>query len=461
MKRLVALLLVLALSVCLFTACAQSTTETTAPAPETTPASSETTTEAAPADEQTTEAVSGAPDFTGTTVNALIFKSLDTDYIIETLAPRLKAETGIELVVNQVPYEEVRAAQLADANGAQQYDIINPCTEWSYEYRQFSAPIDEYIGKEGYPDIERDDLIDFVFQGFNPTGETYFIPYQPDTRVFFFREDLLAEEGLEVPQTWDELLEAAKRLTKDTDGDGKIDQYGFVFSAQRGWNLTLVWVPFMFSAGGELFDGTQPVFNSQAGLDAINFLKELKQYCPPDLDAYGEYEVNAAAVNGTAAMGVSASSITPEIEAETSPVKGLMGTAEFPVQTAGFTPKYSAGMGGWAFGVSNYSKVKDAAAYTLMWLTSKDIVTEMEIHGRMHASRYSEASNEELLAVNPHVSTIVDVLAKSKIFYEGVEGAAIGELVNLRISQAVSGEMDAQEALDLAAQECSEYLANN
>ena len=450
MKKIMALFLVLVMSLGMFAGCGASEPEAPATA-EKVPAA-----EAAP--EAKGEQEKALP-FEGTTVNALIFKSLDTDYIIETLAPRLKEETGIELVVNQVPYEEVRATQLADANGAKQYDIINPCTEWSYEYRQFSAPIDEYIGKEGYPDIKEDDLIDFVYNGFNPTGEKYFIPYQPDTRVFFFNKELLAEEGLEVPTTWDELLEAAKRLTKDTNGDGEIDQYGFVFSAQRGWNLTLAWVPFMFSAGGELFDGTTPVFNSEAGVEAINFLRELKQYCPPDLDAYGEYEVNSAAVNGTAAMGVSASSITPEVEAASSLVKGKMGTAAFPVKIAGQEPKYSAGMGGWALGVSDYSKVKDAAAYTVMWLTSQEIVTEMEINGRMHASRYSQAENKDLLAVNPHVTTIVDVLAKSKIFYEGVEGAALGELVNLRVSQAVSGEMEVQEALDLAAKECSDYLA--
>lgn len=461
MKKYLALFLVCVLFACGAFGCgapaASSSSETPAPASEA-PASSP----APDAAEEAAPAESGKLDFGGATVNALIFKSSDTDYIIETLAPRLKEEANINLVVNQVPYEEVRAAQLADANGAKQYDIINPCTEWSYEYNGFAAPIDEYIGKEGYPDLEEADLIPFVYEAFNPSGQKYFIPYQPDTRVFFYREDLLKAEGLSVPTTWDELLSTAEKMTKDTNGDGSADQYGFVYSAARGWNLTLVWVPFLFSNGGELFDANNtPVFNSQQGVEAINFLRELKKFGPPDLDAYGEYEVNAAAVNGTAVMGVSASSITPEIEAADSAVKGLMKTAMFPVKDAAVTPKYSAGMGGWAFGVSNYSKQIDAAAYTVMWLTSKDVVTEMEINGRMHASRLSQATNNELLTVNPHVSTIVDVLAKSKIFYEGPQGAAIGELINLRVSQAVSGEMEPQAALDLAVEEVTQYLAEN
>lgn len=400
-------------------------------------------------------------DFGGVTVNALIFKSLDSDYIVEKLAPRLKDEVNINLVVNQVPYEEIRATQLTDAFGAKQYDIINPCTEWSYEYRGFAAPIDSYIGKEGYPDIEEDDLIQFVYKGFNPTGEKFFIPYQPDTRVFFYREDLLKAEGLSVPTTWDELLTVAEKLTKDTDGDGKIDQYGFCYSAARGWILTLVWVPFLFSAGGDLFDGETPVFNSQAGVDAIDYLIKLKACCPPDIDVYGEYEVNGAAVNGTVAMGVSASAITPEIEADSSPVKGKIKTVAFPVKDASITPKYSAGMGGWALGITNYSKNQDAAAYSLMWLTSKEISTELETNGRLHPARYSQANSADFIAKNPHVKTIIDILNKSKIFFEGPEGAAIGELVNLRIAQAISGEMGAKDALDLAAKEVTDYLAEN
>lgn len=398
-------------------------------------------------------------DFGGTTVNALIFKSLDTDYIIENLAPRLKEEANINLVVNQVPYEEVRSTMLTDANGAQQYDIINPCTEWVYEYREFATPITEYIGKAGYPDMELDDFIQYVWKGFNPGEDVFFLPYQPDTRVFFWREDLLEAEGLSVPTTWDELKDVAAKLTKDTDGDGNIDQYGFCFSGARGWNLLLTWVPFTYSAGGNIFDGQTPVFNSQAGIDALNLLIDMKQYCPPDVEAYGEYEVIAAAQNGSVAMGVSATSICAEIEAESSPVKGLIKSGSFPKQAAETEPQYSAAMGGWAFGVSQYSKNKDAAAYAAMWLTNREHSTEMEINGRMHAARISMAGNEELLAKNPHVPGIIEVLNKSKIWFEGVQGAALGELMNVRINEAITESVTPEEALKTAEQEVNDYLA--
>jgi multiple sugar transport system substrate-binding protein len=396
--------------------------------------------------------------FAGTVVNALIFTSLDTEYIINVLAPQLKAETGIELRVDQVPYEDIRARQLADATGAKRYDIINPCTEWSYEYAQFATPLTKYIGGPGYPDVEINDMIPYVWKEFNGGSDVYWFPYQPDTRIFFYRTDLLSAAGLSEPRTWTDVLNVARALTKDTNGDGRIDQYGFGFPARRGWNLTLAWAPLLFAAGGELFDANdQPVFNGQAGVDAINFLIELKKYCPPDIDAYGEHELNENVKNGLIAMGISASGITPELEAPGIPVKGKIKSIAFPVKP-GATVKYSACLGGWAFGVSSYSKKVDAAAYTVMWLTDRTNVANMQINGRQHASRLSQAQNPQLLAVNPHVSAIVSILEKSVIFYHGVAGAQIGELLNVRIAQAVSGEMTPKAALDAAVRDVTPLI---
>jgi multiple sugar transport system substrate-binding protein len=407
-----------------------------------------------------TSALGAEKPFDGTEVKALVFRSLDGDYIASTLAPRLKSETGITLTVDQVPYEEVRAKQLADRAGAKRYDILNTTTEWSYEYRKFAAPLNDYIGKAGYPDIEEADIIPFVWKAFNPGKKIAWMPYQPDTRIFFYRPDLLQAAGIQPPKTWDELLAAAKALTKPAAG-GKDAQYGFIFPGQRGWNLTLAWIPFVYAAGGNIFNDGKPAFDSQAGVDALNLLLELKQYSPPDVISFGEHEVNQSVLHGQVAMGVSASAITPEIEAPDSPIKGKIVSSGFPLQSADTKPKHSAALGGWAFGVSDYSKHKDAAAYVAMWLASRPIVTEMQTHGRQHAARLSMAKDPGLLSVNPHIPAIVEVLTSAEIFFPGSQGAAIGELLNVRVAQAVAGEMKPKEALDAAESDINNYLASH
>jgi len=58
----------------------------------------------------------------------------------------------------------------------------------------------------------------------------------------FHNDAMLKAAGVEVPTTRDEFLDAAKALTLDTDGDGRTDQYGFVFvtdqSTQTYFSLT-------------------------------------------------------------------------------------------------------------------------------------------------------------------------------------------------------------------------------
>src|SRR5262249_44742298 len=44
--------------------------------------------------------------------------------------------------------------------------------------------------------------------------------------IMAYNEELLSKEGLSVPKTYDEFLAAARKTTKDTNGDGILDQFG-------------------------------------------------------------------------------------------------------------------------------------------------------------------------------------------------------------------------------------------
>ena len=61
------------------------------------------------------------------------------------------------------------------------------------------------------------------------------LPQEGCNWALFYRKDLFEEAGLDPnkpPKTYDEFLEYAKALTKDTDGDGVIDQYGYAWPVQ-------------------------------------------------------------------------------------------------------------------------------------------------------------------------------------------------------------------------------------
>jgi multiple sugar transport system permease protein len=73
-------------------------------------------------------------------------------------------------------------------------------------------------------------------------GRMYGVPWYVDTRVLFYRKDLLAEAGFaQAPQTWDELRAAAARLSERKNAEGK-KLYGLALGS-RAWTdlLTFVW----------------------------------------------------------------------------------------------------------------------------------------------------------------------------------------------------------------------------
>ncbi|MEZ4683193.1 MAG: hypothetical protein R2932_54195 [Caldilineaceae bacterium] len=55
-----------------------------------------------------------------------------------------------------------------------------------------------------------------------------------------YNKNLLDEAGVPIRWVnggWDQFLEACQKLTKDTDGDGKIDQWGWLLPDLSGWTM--------------------------------------------------------------------------------------------------------------------------------------------------------------------------------------------------------------------------------
>lgn len=92
-------------------------------------------------------------------------------------------------------------------------------------------------------------------------------------KVLLYRKDLFDANGLDYPDanwTWDDLLEACKRITNPDRGI-----YGLTFG--RGKHESWHWVTFLWSAGGEVMEYLpeenrwECVFNSEAGAKALDF----------------------------------------------------------------------------------------------------------------------------------------------------------------------------------------------
>ncbi|MER5865014.1 extracellular solute-binding protein [Kitasatospora sp. NPDC002040] len=112
-------------------------------------------------------------------------------------------------------------------------------------------------------------------------GKYYGVPFSAQSFALFVRKDWREKLGLAQPTNWDELDALATAFTtRDPDGNGKADSYGYVVpgSTKRGY-LDWYFSSFLWSAGGDYFaqDGKAPAIADAASVAAAQRLKD--QFC--------------------------------------------------------------------------------------------------------------------------------------------------------------------------------------
>lgn len=160
-------------------------------------------------------------------------------------------------------------------------------------------PIDEQLAAwPGKADI-LDNLFDLTRA---EDGQHYYLPVQYVALYLYYRTDMFAELGLNPPTTCEELRDAAIKLTRDTDGDGKIDTYGFGFRGAKAGHEH--WGAMTLGRQGVALDDS---LNSEAGVAGTQFVVDLfrkDKVFPPSAPNDGFQEIIGAFKTGVTAMTI-------------------------------------------------------------------------------------------------------------------------------------------------------------
>ena len=121
--------------------------------------------------------------------------------------------------------------------------------------------------------FDSDDYYQGSYDAGNFKGSQFALPYESVPTLMFVNKTLLKKEGIKMPDnkwTWDEFYNICKKVTKDTDGDGKIDQFGV-------YNYD--WKDAVYSNGGNLFNqnGTQCNLTEDSVENSVLFVKKIQQ----------------------------------------------------------------------------------------------------------------------------------------------------------------------------------------
>ncbi len=104
----------------------------------------------------------------------------------------------------------------------------------------------------------KDQIDPALFSTMQLDGHIWSIPFSANNVAIFYRPSLFEAAGIKnLPQTWAELKQVATQLTIDTNGDRTIDRHGILLPLGKGEFTVFIWLPFLWSADGDIFETNQ------------------------------------------------------------------------------------------------------------------------------------------------------------------------------------------------------------
>lgn len=115
-----------------------------------------------------------------------------------------------------------------------------------------------------------------LFESMELNDHLWSVPMATNNVAVFYRPSLFKAAGIsQTPKNWDEFRQVARQLTLDKNGDGKPEQYGMLLPLGKGEWTVFTWLPFLFSANGNLSENGKPNINNPGAIRALNFWSNL------------------------------------------------------------------------------------------------------------------------------------------------------------------------------------------
>ncbi len=109
-------------------------------------------------------------------------------------------------------------------------DVVNidDETQAGFAVRGHLEPLDEYIRRDG-ESLDVEDFLPTSLESFQYAGVQHGLPWDGFSVMMFCNVDMFEQAGIPLPDTswtWDDFRDIARKLTRDHDGDGRVDQFG-------------------------------------------------------------------------------------------------------------------------------------------------------------------------------------------------------------------------------------------
>lgn len=309
----------------------------------------------------------------GTEIRFLMNKHPFTTYI-EPKVAEFEKMTGIKVHLEVFPEDQFRNKRMIELNAGGTVDgfMIMPGQAKLYYWKAgWLKPLDGYIDDPTLTEADWDvkDFFAGPMKGSSIAGKHIGIVVNAEASLLSYRKDLFNKYKVKVPETMDELEQAAKFFNGKQIGGKKM-----VGITLRGKSAaaTSQWVDFLYSFGGSWTNAQgKSNLDSPQSIEAFKFYGDLlRNYGPQGATMLHWAESTSIFMEGKAAMIFDANVFKSLYEnPKESNVAGKVGYTTIPAGPAGRVPHVS----NWSLAVSGTSKpMRQKAAWLFIeWATNK------------------------------------------------------------------------------------------
>jgi len=375
--------------------------------------------------------------------------------IIENMANEYnKTHSGVKVTpVFQGLFEDMQVKMLASAVTHQLPDIAQVQLEFLEPYisNGIIDPINKYI-----PEAEKEDILPVFWDLVSRNGEIYCVPFCISTQVFFYNEDAFKKAGLNPngpPDTWREMIKMGKKLTMDTNGDGKMDRYATMFWLNGIYGIA----PFVWDNGGKIFtdDGKKINLTSDAMVKTVQMMKDLVYKYKIMPRKWTDWESGQAFLQGKLAMGGFTSAAISYGE------KNLPWKLRISLLPKVNGNRYTVLGGSTLVNFSRSRKKRKAANDFIFWLINKENTIRIHEGVGFIPVRKSALNSLELKMFdkkNPNFKVPIDSIKYSKALPNTPEFYKINKAISEMLQRIILSDGDVLEELQKTEKEINSFL---
>lgn len=406
-------------------------------------------------------------DFADTPVNIMVIQDPFIDPLRD-ISSDFEGVTGASVTVDGFGYDPLHEKQILGCSQRDsQYDVLFIDGIWVGEFVEAGCldPVEGRLDDTDPELIAWDDYVESFRGQAVWDGQRQCLPVGAYWHMLHYRKDLFEAEGIDPPETFDEVMAAAKFFA---ESDKYPDVSGYAMNFRRGAAAGQQYFEWIYSAGGKPwesnFPGSEdaygdqtPTLTSPESVAMLQWFEDMVPYGPKGVEGFAWDERFNSFAQGNVAMINAWSVRTPGLEnPDISEVVGKWDVTLFPhAEGAESTPP----VGGWIMCLNQYSERKDAAWDFMRWFASPEVHKQWVLKGAP-ASRHSTFRDAEVIAAQPWLPTLyesakaawVELRPRHPMTFEMID--AIG----LHVNRAIIDEVSPEEAMADATEEVTEML---